>query len=282
MPDSAVTYDRLRGEIAAQHPKLSNRLRRIAEFALDHPNDMALETIAVIAERAGVQPSSLIRFAKAFGYEGFSAMQRIFRSRLAERTPSYEERIAALTETGEGGLETPAQVLDHFAAADIHALEHLRAEVQAEALKTAIDILAKARVIHVVAQRRTFPVAAYFGYSLSHLERRVHLIDGIGGMIEQQARCMAPGDALLAVSFKPYAPETVAVARKAAEQDIPVVAITDTALSPLIPLARIAFEIEDTQVKTFRSLSATMCLAVTLVVALGQQLGRRKASPKSA
>lgn len=278
MPETAVSYDQLRREIAAKHPELSNRLRQIARFALSHPNDMALETVTVIASRAGVQPSSLIRFAGVFGYQGFSEMQRIFRSRLAERSLSYAERIKDLTKDGGGDLETPAQVLDHLAAASIHALEHLRAEVRADALDRAVAVLADAEIIHVMAQRRAFPVAAYFGYSLSHLERRINLIDSIGGMVEQQARCMAPGDVLLAVSFEPYAPDTVAVARAAADRGIPIVAITDHALSPLIPLARVSFEIEDAQIKTFRSLSAIMCLAVTLVVSLGQRLGRRDAA----
>ncbi len=49
-------------------------------------------------------------------------------------------------------------------------------------------------------------------------------------------------------------------------------------MSPLIPLARVSFEIEDAQIKTFRSLSAIMCLAVTLVVSLGQRLSRRDAA----
>ena len=46
-------------------------------------------------------------------------------------------------------------------------------------------------------------------------------------------------------------------------------------LSPLIPLARVAFEVEDAELQGFRSLSATMCLALALVVQLGQRLNER-------
>ncbi|OLF34363.1 hypothetical protein BTW00_13735, partial [Psychrobacter sp. C 20.9] len=51
------TYDALRDELASRHDELSKRLKQIAEYALDNPNDMALETVSEIAERAGVQPS---------------------------------------------------------------------------------------------------------------------------------------------------------------------------------------------------------------------------------
>src|SRR5690606_22806912 len=90
------TYDELREAISRRYADLPGRLRQIAEFALHHPNDMAFGTVATIAERAGVQPSSIIRFANSFGLPGFSDMQTLFRSRLVSGAPTYRERIAAL------------------------------------------------------------------------------------------------------------------------------------------------------------------------------------------
>ena len=52
------SFDLLRADLAAKGDQLSPRLRQIADFALRNPNDMALETIAVIAERAGVPLSA--------------------------------------------------------------------------------------------------------------------------------------------------------------------------------------------------------------------------------
>ncbi len=265
------TYDELRAEISARHSGLSRRLQQIAEYALENPNDMALETVAVIADRADVHPSSLIRFGNAFGYDGFSDMQRIFRSRLVDRLPSYSERIKTLQSgtDDEAGLANP---LDHFAEAGIRALEHLRDEIRPDDLAAAIDILAAAEIVHVVAQRRAFPVAAYLAYALSHLDCRSHLLDSIGGMLGEQVHTMAPGDALLAVSYKPYAPETLKTVQAAKDAGIPIVGITDNPLSPLTPLADVSFEVEEAQVQSFRSLTASMCLAMSLVVGLGQRL----------
>ena len=265
------TYDELRAEISARHSNLSRRLQQIAEYALENPNDMALETVAVIADRADVHPSSLIRFGNAFGYDGFSDMQRVFRSRLVDRLPSYSERIKTLRSAAEDG-DGAVNALDHFAEAGIRALEHLRDETRPDSLETAIDILAAAEIVHVVAQRRAFPVAAYLAYALSHLDCRAHLLDSIGGMLGEQVHTMAPGDALLAVSYKPYAPETLKTVQAAKEAGIPIVGITDNPLSPLTPLATISFEVEEAQVQSFRSLTASMCLAMSLVVGLGQKI----------
>jgi DNA-binding MurR/RpiR family transcriptional regulator len=266
------TYDELRAAIANRHGELSKRLRQNAEFALTHPNDMALETVAEIAKRAQVQPSSLIRFAKAFDYEGFSAMQRVFRARLTEGRPSYGDRIKALKDRGGRGAVTPIALLDEFAQAATHALDHLREAARPDLLERAVRLLAGARVIQVVGQRRAFPVAAYLGYALSQLDRRVVLLDGVGGMVAEQASVIAKDDALIAVSFHPYAPDTLKVARAARQSGASVIALSDGPLSPLGGLADVLLEIEEAQVRSFRALSASMCLALALVVALGHRL----------
>ena len=59
-------YESLRAEVSARYDSLSKILQQIARFAWDHPTDMAMGTTSVIAKQAGVQPSALIRFAKAF------------------------------------------------------------------------------------------------------------------------------------------------------------------------------------------------------------------------
>ena len=51
--------------------------------------------------------------------------------------------------------------------------------------------------------------------------------------------------------------------------------LTDGPLSPLLPLALVAFEVEDAELQGFRALSATMCLALALVVSLGRRLDQQ-------
>jgi DNA-binding MurR/RpiR family transcriptional regulator len=266
------TFEELKQEISAQHGKLSRRLRQIAEFAIAEPDHTALETVASIAARAKVPPSSLIRFAKHFGYDGFTDMQRVFRLRLIDRASSYNQRIRDWRPARPSDLASPAGVLQHFVEADVAALQRLRAETGPQYLARAIDILIAADLVGVAAQRRSFPVAAYLAYGLSHLGRRALLIDGIGGMQGEQLRLLTRRDAVIAVSFAPYAPETIAIVNAARERGIRVIAITDSALSPLSPLAEVAFEIEEAQLQGIRSLTPTLCLAVALVVALGQRL----------
>jgi len=52
-----------------------------------------------------------------------------------------------------------------------------------------------------------------------------------------------------------------------------VIAITDGPLSPLLPLATVTFEVEEVATRSFRSLTASMCLALSLVIGLGYRRG---------
>ena len=265
-------YDGLKLAIAVQHARLPKRLRQIAEFAIGFPDEMALETVAEISRRAKVQPSSLVRFAKHFGFDGFSDMQRIFQLRLVDRSSSYAERIREAQPGRDGG--SPLAIMSELIGAITVSLQELRQDVREADLERAIDLLAEAETIFLVAQRRSFPVAAYLTYALSHLERRAVLIDGVGGLAAEQTRLADGGSVVIAVSFSPYAPETLAVVDQAHAQGARIVAITDNALSPLVSRAEVHFEIREAQIRGIRSVAAVNCLAVTLIVGLGQRLER--------
>jgi DNA-binding MurR/RpiR family transcriptional regulator len=270
------TYDDLRDSISRRYADLPGRLRQIAEFALHNPNDMAFATVATIAEHAGVQPSSIIRFANSFGFPGFSDMQTLFRTRLVSGSPSYRERIAALRsarpQNGNGRNAGPSPLLGQFVSNGIASLEHLHETVRTSDIDKAVRALAKADDIYIVAQGRSFPVAFYLHYAFNRLDRRSHLLDGIGGVAREQARLIGRNDILVAVSFKDYAHDVVSIVDDCRERGVAILAITDSPVSPVAREAVAFFETEDDTNQPFRSLVAPICLAQTLVVAYGHQL----------
>lgn len=268
------SFETLKGVIAKQYPELSGQLKRIAEFAVENPNDIALKTVAAIADDIGVQPSSMVRFAKSFGYEGFSDLQKIFRSRLISSSPDYAERIQSFRhDRGDAGtVDLPDHVLSDFVDQGKAALDLLRTQMAPGSIEKAVEILANANDIYLLAQRRSFPVAFFMSYALSRFDQRCILIDGIGGLLEHQASLAMPSDALVAVSFRPYAPSVADVVRDRAQSGVPIIAITDSALSPLANNAAVSFEIKEYEERGFRSLVAPMCLAQSIVVSLGHHI----------
>jgi DNA-binding MurR/RpiR family transcriptional regulator len=142
--------------------------------------------------------------------------------------------------------------------------------VQGRDRDRAIGLLARAETIYCLGQRRSFSVAHYLTYALGQLGVPARLIDNVGGLAPEQFARAGARDALIAISFSPYSPFTVDLARRARRGGVPIVIITDSALSPLAGLADVRFEIVESDFVKFRSLAATFCLAMTLAVAVAE------------
>jgi DNA-binding MurR/RpiR family transcriptional regulator len=263
-----TTAAELREAILARYDSLSGRLRQFAHFVLDAPNDVALETLAVIAQRSGVQPSAIVRFAKQFGFDGASPMQRVFRADLvaANPTAAYGERVRRTLDRLENRRDDPASLLREFAEGTDLALRQLTHTVGAAELAAAFRLLEQANSVYVIGMRRAFPVAAYLAYSLQQSAKRTVFIDGVAGLWRQQAAAIASGDLLIGVSYRPYAEETVQVVSTARAQRAAILAITDSEVSEIAKEADTVLRVQEAEIRGFRSLSASMCLAQTLVI----------------
>jgi DNA-binding MurR/RpiR family transcriptional regulator len=258
----------LRELIARRRETMPKRLLQVGEFVLVYPQEVALGTIAKIAALAGVQPSSLVRFAQALGYAGFSELQAVFRSHARQCWPDYQPRMEA-RRSGPGS--SPATLLAGFVQAASASLARVLENCSEPALAHAVDILATAETIHLVGVRRSFPAAAYLAYAMSTLGLRCHLVDQAGGLASEQVELAPVSDALLAISFTPYAPLTVDLAARASRRGVPVVVITDTPFSPLVQSASVWFEVAEGDPGLFRPLSGTFALALTLAVSAADQ-----------
>lgn len=269
MPEGPpTTADELRSEIVRRYEGLSKRLQQIARYILDQPNDVALDTLAVIAARCGVQPSTIVRFAKGFGFDGATQMQRLFRDGLFSTSAAlgYSERVRQLDERTSADGAKPADLLAEFVESNQLALEHLLETVGAADMRAAVDLIDKADTVFVMGLRRSFPVASYLAYSLLQTGKRVVFIDGIAGLAPAQVEGMTRRDLLIAVSYEPYAEETVAIVEAARARHGKVLAISDSPVSPVAKPADTVLLVHETEVRTFRSLSASMCLAQALVI----------------
>ena len=276
------TADDLRIAILARYDSFSGRLQQVARHVLDHPDDLALETLTVVADNASVQPSAIVRFAKALGFSGASPMQRVLRDGLLAKHAvlGYGERVRRFnasvnrTASGDGG-----QLLAEFVEGDTLALQNLQQTVSKADIEKAIKLLDQAATLYIMGFRRSFPVASYLAYSLQQVGKRTFFVDGAGGLSRQQARTVQPNDLVVAISYHPYAEETVSFTEAASAAGAKVLAISDSLVGPIAKVATLVLQVKDSEVRNFRSLAASLCLAQTLVVRLAFER-ERSAAPR--
>ncbi|WP_372663012.1 MurR/RpiR family transcriptional regulator, partial [Hydrogenophaga sp.] len=248
-----------------------------------HRDHVGLERIQDIADHCGVQPSAVIRFAKHFGFSGFSEMQALFRAGLSTQiapSRSYQNRIRDAVARSDQPLAS-ADIAQEFVGGAVAGLEELRHQLPNLPIDRAVDLLSQAPSLWVAGARRAYPVATYLAYALQHTDKPVQLVDFTGAMHTGQLRGMRQGDVLVAISFAPYAEETMAIARQAAQAGVAVIAITDSRMGALAQVADMSLVVQESAVFGFRALSSTMALAQCLFIALAyrMELEYRPSSP---
>jgi DNA-binding MurR/RpiR family transcriptional regulator len=272
--DRKLTVEQFLQQITQKHEGLSKQLKIIARHVEKNRDRIGIEGIRDLAEQCDVQPSAVVRFAKHFGLSGFAEMQRIFRDGLAQyldQSRNYETRIRKGIESGAGRL-TSVEIANEFFGGSIAGMRELQKRLHGPSFKKAVNLLAETEAIAICGSRRSFPVAVYFEYALQHTDKRIALISAMGSMQQGQLRSVRKGDVMIAISYHPYAQETIDVAEEALKREARLIAITDSRMSPLTRDAEVALIVQDNSTLGFRSLSSTMTLAESLFIALAYRL----------
>jgi DNA-binding MurR/RpiR family transcriptional regulator len=267
------SFEALITEIHEQYDSLSKTNQQIAVYLTQNPNDVAMNSVNLIAEKQGVHASSFVRFAQHFGFKGFKQLQGIFRQRLSTAAPGFETRAeqmkARLARSGASGVK--GHLLD-LVATDLASLEQLIGDIEETDLERAIDLLEAADCIYLIGQLRSEPIVVLLRYILTMLGRRAVLIDAAGGLATHMGKVIGEKDVLLAVSFRYYAKEVVNTTEDVAARRIPIIAITDSTLSPLAKSATVLLEVPEREQAFSRSLAAPICLAQALMLGLAARL----------
>ena len=274
-------YEGLIRVIHERYEDMSKSYQKIALYLTQNPNDVAVLSVSAIADRCGVHASSFVRFAQALGYHGFKDLQSLFQRRLSTAAPGFEARIKAL----EGDLGARADrselgFLHDLVIRDIASLKDMLTDIPPQSLVEAVNLLERADSVFLIGQLRSTPVVELLRYILTMLGKRCVLLDAAGGLTTHMARALRKTDVLIAVSFRFYANEVVNVVEEAGRQGIPIIAISDSTLSPLAKSAQVLFAVPEHEYTFSRSLAAPMCLAQALTVALASRLQNNSIDPR--
>ncbi len=274
-------YEALIRLIHKRYEQMSKTYQKISLYLTQNPNEVAVQPVNTIAEKVGIHASSFVRFAQALGYNGFKELQTLFQKRLSTAAPGFEARFRALEEE-LAGREDVSEIgfLREMIVQDVSALQALLDDVSQDDLAQAADIINNADTIYIVGQLRAEPVALLIRYMLTMLGKRCVLLDAGGGLATHMARTIRRSDAMIAISFRFYANEVVSIVENIAANGMAIVAITDSTLSPLAKSARVLFAVPERDHKFTRSLSAPICLAQALVVAVAARVQNNSTTPR--
>ena len=259
------SYAALMDLIKARHAQLSPQFQAGARYLADHPDDVAVSSMRSIAARAQVQSAALVRLAQQLGFAGWPELKAIFVERLRAGPAGYAEKANALAGK-EGNLVTEMFTVQQRNLAATESANHA-------ALDAAASLLQAAPRVHVAGLRAAHPIAYTLHYLYRLLRPSVQLLSGQGGTLEMDLRALQAGEAVVVVSFAPYSSEALLVTQAARQAGCLVVAISDSAMSPLALQADASIVIAVDSPSFFPSIVAGVAAVESLVELLVARAG---------
>ncbi len=274
--DQMSKSEQILADLQDVYPRLSPQLRRAAHYLIDRPDEIAFTSMRQLADRADVQPATMVRLAQALGFDGYESLREPFRDVLRRQPAGFGQRARKLlARTGRRRKgRALAQLANEMIAADRDNLSLSLEAIGSDELADAANVLANARRIYVVGQRSLFPAAFYVHYACSMFREDMVLLDGNGGTFADRLRGISSEDAMLVFSFEPYSRGAVEAAEFAAARGTTIVAVTDSLVSPRSSLTRHMLLVGTDTPALFKSVVPVLSIAQVLVAQILAQGGQ--------
>lgn len=261
----------LNAAIVETFDALPRQLQTAARYMLDRPDDVALLSMREQARRAGVPAATMTRLAKRLGLEGYESVRTLYASALRDGTLGFAHKAGAQVEAQKlRGERALAAEMAHSLSRQISTLAQ---PATLDRLADAAGRLHAARRIYCLGLRSCHAAAWHFHYMLSLLGDRTVMLDDAGGTGLDAIRGAGTADVLLAASVEPYARATIDGARYAAACGVPVVAITDSAVSPLAQIATSAVLVATESPSFFHTMTPLLAVAEILAALIAGRDG---------
>ena len=257
------------GRIDACRAELTPAERRVAAVVADDPEAVAFGTVADVARRAGASGATVVRLAAKLSYEGFVELQGAVREELARRLRPASERIRR---------PKPGDILGVTLATELANVATTMEAVDPEAFAEAVRLLSapvtRGGRIFVLSGDASSGVAVLLATELGMLRTGVEFV---GGPEVAQARRLAdvgPADVLVVLDLARYDRLVLATAERAAGRGATLVALTDSALSPLAGHAAVSFTVSAAGAGPFDSHTGMLALANALIAGVAARRRR--------
>ena len=259
-------------ETLALRAELTKQEQAVFRYLMEHREQAAVMTSSELARAAEVGDTSVIRLARTLGFENFKAFRRQLQTEALEVSQKLEN--------------------SHLPYEKIRSADRLRAEEIPEAIRRqfasraacdqiengdgkyleAAGLLLKARRRFVAGFRNTAGLADYFTTVMSHVLPEVRNINRRDGF-EDGAADMEEGDVLVLFSLPRYSRHAITAAEIAAEAGCPIIAVTDSTLSPVAEHASVTITNRVDSLSFANSVSSMVLSMEILITLAGKMTG---------
>jgi DNA-binding MurR/RpiR family transcriptional regulator len=255
-PESLSTY------IQARFDDFSRSQKDVAQYIVDHLDEVAFQTAEELARRANTSSSTVVRFSQALGFEGYPELQQSARE-------EYRRRHAAPSMPVGPGPAAPLFSLDQNEFETMLAADHVNVEdtarkVSRSDVEAAVEAIATTPRLLVAGTDQMAFFASYLRHLLMLLDLRAEIVASPSQ--EALGRLSRIDDETLVIGLSAGRPHPLVVRamKLARHRKARTIAITDATLSEVAKLAQIRLYYSSNSPAYVRSHTALLSMVQAL------------------
>lgn len=228
-----MKIDTLKDRITAAMDNFTLSQQTVARYFLLNENSLTFKTAGELAEEIGVSASTIVRFAKAIGFDNYAQMQKYVQQTYMNGA-SFMERLSG---TRCHCHDRDEVLYSSIIRQDSDALLRLLTPEFYSAATKAAALIESANRIYIAASRGSASIATHIIFNLNYMKPNIiSLISDSGTWCDSMVDC-GEGDLIIGICMLGYTKRTMDMVNFAKKRRASVLAITDSEISPLVAIS---------------------------------------------
>ena len=253
-------------EIEERMPTFSKGQKLISNYILENYDKAAYMTASKLGTIVSVSESTVVRFAIELGFAGYPEFQHSLQELVRTRLTSFQRMEVTNSLFGDG------DILNKVLMADIDKIRRTLEEIDRAAFAGAVENIVAAKNIYIIGVRSSSSLAGFLAHNLRMVFDNIKFVQTTSGSeMFEQIMSIGEGDVMIAISFPRYSKRIINAVDFAKHAGADVIALTDSAMSPIAPSADQLLLAKSDMVSFVDSLAAPLSIINAIVVAVSMK-----------
>lgn len=218
--NDAATHTALEKAVRAQYASLPVSERRIADFILEFPGEVAAYTATELADLSNGSKAAVTRLIKRLGFANYDEARRAVRDAQTWGSPLY------LMQKSHQPKDFAGRVQFHIDQ-DVQNITTTLQSLSPDSFRSIVDAICTARRVVCVGWRNSYFLAAYLHWQIVQVRADVSLLPNAGMTLAEDIAMLGEDDLLICVGMRRRVPQVEKVIAAANKQQAKILYVTD-------------------------------------------------------
>lgn len=254
-------------QIISQHyHHLTKSEIRIANFLRKNPEESAFLSAGEIASRLGLSEATLVRFARALGFNSYPAMRTVLQENFRRRVTHSSRLRGRLTDLRESG-----DIFERLTVTEIDYLTQALESIKRDQMKQAVNLLREKKRVFVFGLGPSVSLVDLLELRLRRFGREVIPLTSSGREMLEYLMMLNQDDLLIVICFFDQNPALKLVLEYGNQIGASILMLTDTLESILGDKADVILSAKRGPIGEFHSLVVPMTVINALLLYLASE-----------